>query len=378
MGPHPNRLFYARPKSGKVVASDFSTVNENIDSLSESVRVLSKNVQSIQDSISELGGLDLMKSLKKTQDYGYRNRKLTENILSLVERQSVFKNYLSAVSIIKNEASYMPEWLEYHIIMGIEKFYIYDNDSTDNIREVLAPYIEAGIVDYTFWPGAAQQVHACNHCLSKCKLDTRWLVHFDIDEFIYPHFDKNIPDYLKKMEEFPAILLTWLAHGTSGKKTREPGLVVERFKDHVDYDLETWVGERGGWTNSQVKEIVNPRFVDRFISPHMHPLLGQSVAVNSRGEYVHAFNHEPEGRTLANIHLNHYPLKSEEEFWLKKGKGRGTKVVADDKQQAYYDDYFKRHNCNEVKDDPMMEKYVPLIKQAIKDRYKNNVPSNVG
>lgn len=106
-----NRLFYARPKSGKVVASDFSTVNENIDSLSESVRVLSKNVQSIQDSISELGGLDLMKSLKKTQDYGYRNRKLTENILSLVERQSVFKNYLSAVSIIKNEASYMPEWL---------------------------------------------------------------------------------------------------------------------------------------------------------------------------------------------------------------------------------------------------------------------------
>jgi|GEM_PF-7049954 Domain of unknown function. len=321
---------------------------------------------------------EIMTSLKKIQDYGYRNRKLIENTLALIERQTVFTNYLSAVSIIKNEASYMPEWLEYHILMGIEKFYIYDNDSTDNIREVLEPYIAAGIVDYMPWSGKAQQVNVCNHCLSKCKLDTRWLLHFDIDEFIVTQTDENIPAYLRRMEEHPAILLTWLAHGTSGHKTRVPGLVMERFKDHVDYDLANWVGAPGGWTNSQVKQIVNPRLVDRFVSPHMQPLLGSAVTVNSKGEAVHAFNHEPEGRTLANIHINHYPLKSEEEFWNKRGKGRGTKVIEDEKQQKYYDDYFKRHNHNDVKNDPRMDKFIPLVKQAIKARYNGAVPENVG
>lgn len=35
-----------------------------------------------------------------------------------------YKNYLSATRIIKNEAEYMPEWLEYHLLVGFEKFYI--------------------------------------------------------------------------------------------------------------------------------------------------------------------------------------------------------------------------------------------------------------
>lgn len=56
-----------------------------------------------------------------------------------------YKNYLSATCIIKNEAEYMPEWLEYHLLVGFEKFYIYDNGSTDNIKQVLAPYVDASI-----------------------------------------------------------------------------------------------------------------------------------------------------------------------------------------------------------------------------------------
>lgn len=365
-----NKLFH-----DKAIDIAFLDLNDRLD---KKFQELDDKLRELQEGITKPDGSELMKSLKKTQDYGYRNRKLIENAVALIERQTVFTNYLTAVSIIKNEAPYMPEWLEYHILQGIEKFYIYDNESTDNIKEVLRPYIEAGIVEYMFWPGKAQQVHVCNDCLTKCKLDTRWLVHFDIDEFIVPHFDENIPAYLKKMEDHVAILLTWLAHGTSGHETRTPGLVIERFKDHINHDLESWVGEAGGWTNSQVKEIVNPRFVDRFISPHMHYLLGSAVAVNSKGQPVHAFNHEPEGRTLANIHINHYPLKSVEEFWNKRGKGRGTKIIEDEKQQKYYDDYFARHNHNEVKNDPRMDKFIPLVKQAIQDRYKGNVPPNVG
>ena len=35
--------------------------------------------------------------------------------------------YLAATLWVKNEASYLEEWLEFHILQGFEKFYIYDN-----------------------------------------------------------------------------------------------------------------------------------------------------------------------------------------------------------------------------------------------------------
>lgn len=51
---------------------------------------------------------------------------------------------LSVCSIFKNEAPYLREWIEYHLIVGIEHFYLYNNNSEDNFEEVLRPYIEKG------------------------------------------------------------------------------------------------------------------------------------------------------------------------------------------------------------------------------------------
>lgn len=52
--------------------------------------------------------------------------------------------YLSVACIAKNEGPYIREWIEYHKIVGVERFYFYDNDSSDNTREVLEPYIRGG------------------------------------------------------------------------------------------------------------------------------------------------------------------------------------------------------------------------------------------
>jgi len=68
-------------------------------------------------------------------------------------KPSRFSNYLSVVALVKNEAEYIGEWLEYHLLQGVEKFYIYDNESTDKLQAVLKPYIEAGIVECIYYPG---------------------------------------------------------------------------------------------------------------------------------------------------------------------------------------------------------------------------------
>ena len=66
-------------------------------------------------------------------------------------------NDISIVLIVKNEARYIREWLEYHFLIGVDHVYIYDNDSTDGIHALLAPYIkktlkEKGITKESIYP----------------------------------------------------------------------------------------------------------------------------------------------------------------------------------------------------------------------------------
>lgn len=35
--------------------------------------------------------------------------------------------YLPICAIFKEEAPYLPEWIEFHRLMGVERFFLYDN-----------------------------------------------------------------------------------------------------------------------------------------------------------------------------------------------------------------------------------------------------------
>ena len=44
---------------------------------------------------------------------------------------------LSIYTMIKDIGAMLPEWIEYHLMLGVEHFYLYDNGSTDNTRKIL-------------------------------------------------------------------------------------------------------------------------------------------------------------------------------------------------------------------------------------------------
>ncbi|MDR0319707.1 MAG: glycosyltransferase family 92 protein [Rickettsiales bacterium] len=104
----------------------------------------------------------------------------------LREPKLEFPHKLSILAIAKNEGPYFREWIEFHKMMGVEKFYIYDNESTDDTKEILAPYIKSGLVEYTWWPGIKQQTKAYKDAIAKYKFDTQWLAIIDLDEFLVP------------------------------------------------------------------------------------------------------------------------------------------------------------------------------------------------
>ena len=70
-------------------------------------------------------------------------------------------NYLAVCAIYRDEGPYLREWVEFHRLAGVERFYLYDNGSTDEHEEVLRPYVEEGLVELNPWPIHPAQIQAC-------------------------------------------------------------------------------------------------------------------------------------------------------------------------------------------------------------------------
>lgn len=142
------------------------------------------------------------------------------------------KNYkVSICAIFKDEAKYLKEWIEFHRVVGIDHFYMYNNFSSDNYKDILSPYIDEGIVDLIDWPVKQGQIKAYEDCISKYKDETKWIGFIDIDEFIVPKDEDSVYGCLEKFDnKCPAVIVYWKLFGSSGKINRNRnGLVCEDF-----------------------------------------------------------------------------------------------------------------------------------------------------
>ncbi|MCE5332002.1 MAG: glycosyltransferase family 92 protein [Bacteroidales bacterium] len=243
------------------------------------------------------------------------------------------KYYLTICAIAKNEGPYFKEWIEWHKKLGVEKFYIYDNESTDNTKEVLEPYINSGLVEYIYFPGKRQQLLAYDDCLEKHRLDARWIAVIDLDEFIVPQKDATIPEFLRKFESYPAVEINWLIYGSGGAREIAEGNVMDRFKYH---SLPNHI------SNRHVKSIVNPRRVFCFIGCHeVARMSGRTV--DSHGEIIKKNFRDREPQQDV-IRINHYAVKSYEEFLNKRSRGRARTL----KQRNL--EYFNQYDLNDIKE----------------------------
>lgn len=95
------------------------------------------------------------------------------------------KYQVSLCLIFKNEAPFLKEWLDYHLTVGVNHFYLYNNNSDDNYKEIVKPYVEKGIVTLIEWPYDHSQFKAYKHCYDNFRSETNWLSFLDADEFLY-------------------------------------------------------------------------------------------------------------------------------------------------------------------------------------------------
>ena len=148
--------------------------------------------------------------------------------------KDLFLYDLAVVAIMKNEAPYVKEWLDYHIAAGVDHFYIYDNDSPDNFKEVLQPYINAGIVTYEFYPGTSRQIEAYTEAFKTYRFFCRYMAFIDADEFIFPQTDKSISEVVDEIfadkPNAGGLCINWMMYGSNNLETADYSKgVLERF-----------------------------------------------------------------------------------------------------------------------------------------------------
>lgn len=228
-----------------------------------------------------------------------------------------YEHELAVCAIFQNEADYLKEWIEFHKLVGIQHFYLYNHLSQDHFREVLFPYIESGEVELFDWEDhynskgnvhwPLTQTSAYNHAVQLAKKRVKWLAIIDIDEFLFPVEEDSLADFLLAYEGETALCVNWQMYGTSGVAEIAPGhLLIE----DLIYKAPTDYGE-----NVHVKSIVRPQWVETVKNPHYCKFLYNSQHVNS--------NHEPRFGAFSNIlvdkvRINHYWTRDEKFFYERK------------------------------------------------------------
>lgn len=153
-----------------------------------------------------------------------------KKIMNLYSPKILEKKYnVSICAIFKNEASYLREWIEFNHLVGIEHFYMYNNNSDDDYETVLKPYIENGLVTLIQWPHNQMQMECYKDCIQNFADETKWLGFIDIDEFIVPKSTNDIYSFLKPFEKNRgSVNIYWKIFGTSGFMNRDTnGLITE-------------------------------------------------------------------------------------------------------------------------------------------------------
>lgn len=242
-------------------------------------------------------------------------------------------------AIAKNENDYINEWCKYHLNLGFDEIYIFDNN--DKTAEYIGNRIDKNIKDKVFIIPANTlthgfQVKVYSLFYRDFNKEFDWIGYLDIDEFIVLNKHNNIKDFLSTISsDIQTVRMNWQIYGDDGILNGDINVpVYKRIVKKLNHSF-----------NMHGKCIVRGNIKDcHFISSH-YPVIGSNNELTK--------SCLPSGKKLQNdkvsigkieydvAYIAHYMTKTWEEF--KKQKLNRTDAGFNKKLSI---DYFKRINPN--------------------------------
>ena len=259
------------------------------------------------------------------------------------------KQYSTAiVAIFKDEAPYILEWIAFHLMIGIDFFYIADNESSDGTTALLEALDKLKIIKHIRFrtpKDSPPQLPAYEKIMLENKDKHDWFAFIDADEFIMPQSDRSLDSLLSELSADPnigAVGLNWAVYGSSNEQKYRDGLVLERFQNRSEKTIIL---------NKHFKSLVRSKAYERTAgNPHSFKLKDGYHYVHTDSRPIKNLVPEVDGLSKGVcwdlFRLNHYVIKSYEEFTNKKNRGRATKAV--NSQENRNESFFREHDVNEV------------------------------
>ena len=258
--------------------------------------------------------------------------------LGFIESKHDKQYFLSIVAVFKNEAMGMEEWLNHYIMQGVEHFYLIDNGSTDNYKDIFQHYNNITcIID----PKKHCQTKHYNKYLSSVKKNTEWVAVVDLDEFIYARKGFNkIKDYLFRVtDDVGCISLGWKIFGSNGHIIQPTSI-------------------RTGFTHRMIgcsEEINNKEIIrtNKLLKFRIH-----SHKIRKCEKIKLPINNNEESLNESDLHLNHYVVQSRQFFEnIKMQRGSADNPEHDNIRTW---EYFRDYDYNDILDEEL--KNISLIK----------------
>ena len=248
---------------------------------------------------------------------------------------------LAVAMMFQNEAPYLKEWIEYHKMVGVEHFWLYNDASTDNWQKVLEPYITEGLVEVIDWQSGgyhryiAAQRFAMRDALRRSSGVTSWLAVIDTDEFLIPMQEKTISECLEKhFKQAAAAYVNWHHFGTNRSYLKQGESLLFKL---------TACSKKGHPKNGVGKSIVRPNCIaiENTFTVHHFPLLSDCTYYNGDAQSIAqcSMDLKTDGKSHTKfLRLNHYHMRDEQFFRdVRIPRSRGTGIDERLIWEHYYD-----------------------------------------
>ena len=254
---------------------------------------------------------------------------------------------IAIVTPMRCEAKYLTEWIAYHRALGVQHFIIGDNGGDDGTSEKLRALDAAGIIVRLDWLGAKHfQMDFYNSAIPRLRGLVDIVAVIDADEFMRPLDGRtSITQVVAEYFSDPNVIvmgMNWAIYGSSGRIAPGNGLLLEQFTQRAERDFET---------NRHIKCFIRSEyFIPDNPNPHFfnYDRPGGRY-VDSRGDPFEWNDMTQLGiakKVVWNaIRLDHYIIKSWEEYKIKIRRGSG-----DNPANHYTETTFRGFDRNEVQD----------------------------
>lgn len=264
-----------------------------------------------------------------------------------------FKSLL--ITSVKDEGPWLIEWVAYHKSIGFDNIIITQNDSTDGTREILSRLDLMGEITYidnSDCEGKPQLVGLKKATLTQLYAESEWCLVLDADEYLNIRSGACVNDFLDFYIDSVAIAINWLNFGSSNQNNWSPGMVIDRFQLHASLD------KRQNYHFKSFHKVSEEFYGIGIHRPWRKEPKGDFVYPNRQSV---PFDIQSGTNPITKIDapadhsvcvINHYSVKSHEEFKRKLSRGDGFFVNKD-----YQKGKFSQFDTNDVKNEEIIMNY---------------------